>query len=85
MKLLIKRGRLIDPVGGIGGVMDLLIEDGRIASLGSNLGNEADKILDAEGLVVCAGLVDMHVHLRDPGLSIRKIFSPVRWLPLGAV
>lgn len=72
MKLLIKRGRLIDPVGGIGGVMDLLIEDGHIASLGSDLGNAADEILDAQGLVVCAGLVDMHVHLRDPGLEYKE-------------
>ncbi len=72
MKLLIKRGRLVDPVGGIGGIMDLLIQDGKIAGLGSNLGSEADEIIDAEGKVVCAGLVDMHVHLRDPGFEYKE-------------
>ena len=49
MKMLIKRGRLVDPVGGIGGIMDLLIENGKIAGLGSDLGNEADQIIDADG------------------------------------
>ena len=72
MKLLIKRGRLVDPVGGVGGVMDLLIENGKIAGLGSDLGAEADRVIDAAGRAVCAGLVDMHVHLRDPGLEYKE-------------
>ena len=72
MKLLIKRGRLVDPVGGIGGIMDLLIQNGKIAGLGSDLGSEADEIIDAHGMVVCAGLVDMHVHLRDPGFEYKE-------------
>ncbi len=72
MELLIKRGRLVDPVGGVGGVMDLLIRDGKIAGLGSDLGDQADKVLDAEGMVVCAGFVDMHVHLRDPGFEYKE-------------
>ena len=46
MKLLIKRGRLVDPVGGIGGTMDLLIENGKVAGLGSDLGSEADRIIE---------------------------------------
>lgn len=72
MELLIKRGRLVDPVGGVGGVMDLLIRDGKIAGLGSDLGDQADEVLDAEGMVVCAGFVDMHVHLRDPGFEYKE-------------
>ena len=72
MKLLIKCGRLVDPVGGIGGIMDLLIQNGKIAGLGSDLGSEADEIIDAKGMVVCAGLVDMHVHLRDPGFEYKE-------------
>jgi len=72
MELLIKRGRLVDPVGGVGGVMDLLIRNGKIAGLGSDLGDQAEKILDADGMVVCAGFVDMHVHLRDPGLEYKE-------------
>ena len=72
MKLLIRQGRFIDPVSGIGGVMDILVEDGRVAVLGSNLQEDGAQVLDARGLVVCAGLVDMHVHLRDPGLEYKE-------------
>ena len=72
MKLLIRQGRFIDPVSGIGGVMDILVEDGRVAVLGSNLQDDQAQVLDATGLVVCAGLVDMHVHLRDPGLEYKE-------------
>lgn len=72
MKLLIKQGRLIDPVGGIGGKMDILIEDGRIIVIGSELHDPYAQELDASGLVVCAGLIDMHVHLRDPGLTYKE-------------
>ena len=72
MKLLIKQGKLVDPVGGIGGVMDILVENGKVAIIGSQLREEADQILDAQGFVVCAGLVDMHVHLRDPGFEYKE-------------
>lgn len=72
MELLIKHGRLVDPVGGVGGMMDLLIRDGKIAGLGSDLGDRADEVLDAKGMVVCAGFVDMHVHLRDPGFEYKE-------------
>ncbi len=86
MELLIKHGRLVDPVGGVGGVMDLLIRDGKIAGLGSNLGDRADRILDAEGMAVCAGLVDMHVHLRDPGLEYKEdIFTGTQAAARGGV
>lgn len=72
MKFLIRQGKLVDPVGGIGGVMDILIEDGKVMVIGSHLREEADQVLDAQGLVVCAGLVDMHVHLRDPGFAYKE-------------
>ena len=72
MKLLIRQGRFVDPVSGIGGVMDILVEDGRVAVLGSNLQDDEAQVLDATGLVMCAGLVDMHVHLRDPGLEYKE-------------
>ena len=72
MKLLIKQGKLIDPVGGIGGIMDILIENGKIVVIGSHIDEQADRVLDAQGLVVCAGLVDMHVHLRDPGFTYKE-------------
>ncbi len=72
MKLLIRQGRLVDPVGGIGGVMDILVEDGKVAVIGSDLRDPAAREIDARGLTVSAGLVDMHVHLRDPGLTHKE-------------
>ncbi|MGM9607732.1 MAG: dihydroorotase [Oscillospiraceae bacterium] len=72
MKLLIKQGRLVDPVGGIGGVMDILIENGKVVVIGSNLQEPDAQVIDARGLVVSAGLVDMHVHLREPGFEYKE-------------
>nr|WP_305148475.1 dihydroorotase [Flavonifractor sp. DFI.6.63] len=72
VKLLIRQGRLVDPVGGIGGVMDILIEDGKVAVIGSNINEPGAKLIDASGMVVCAGLVDMHVHLREPGFEYKE-------------
>lgn len=72
MKLLIQQGRLVDPASGIGGVMDVLIEDGKVAVIGSDIRDSEAQVLDARGMVVCAGLVDMHVHLRDPGLEYKE-------------
>ena len=72
MKLLIRQGRLVDPVGGIGGIMDVLVEDGKVAVIGSNINEPDARVIDARGLTVCAGLVDMHVHLREPGFEYKE-------------
>jgi len=64
--LLIKGGRVIDPANGVDEISDVLIEDGRIAAIGKKAG-KAKTIIDAAGLIVCPGLIDMHVHLREPG------------------
>lgn len=72
MKLLIKQGRLVDPVGGIGGIMDILIENGKVSIIGSDLREPDAQVIDAQGLVVSAGLVDMHVHLREPGFEYKE-------------
>jgi len=64
--LLIKGGRVIDPANGIDEISDVLIEDGRIAAIGKKAG-KAKTTIDATGLIVCPGLIDMHVHLREPG------------------
>ncbi|MFM1996689.1 MAG: hypothetical protein RLZZ111_1076 [Planctomycetota bacterium] len=64
--LLIRGGRVIDPAQGIDRVDDLLVRDGRVAAIGRHDG-PADDTIDATGLVVAPGLVDMHVHLREPG------------------
>jgi len=64
--LLIKRGRLIDPANDRDQQCDLLVVDGRIAQVGINP-DPADRVIDASGLIVSPGLIDMHVHLREPG------------------
>lgn len=75
LKLLIQQGRLVDPVGGIGGVMDVLVENGKIAVIGSDLHDPEAAVINARGLVVCAGLVDMHVHLREPGFEHKETIA----------
>ena len=61
----IKGGRLIDPSQDIDQVADLWLSDGKVLPLGSH--GEADVVIDARGLIVCPGLIDVHVHLREPG------------------
>ena len=75
MKLLIRQGRLVDPVGGIGGVMDVLLDHGKVAMIGSDIREPDAQVIDASGLTVCAGLVDMHVHLREPGFEHKETIA----------
>ncbi len=75
MRLLIRRGRLVDPVSGIGGMMDILLEDGKVAVIGSDLSSSGAQVLDAAGLIVCAGLVDLHAHLMEPGFEYRETIA----------
>jgi dihydroorotase len=69
VKLLIKNGRIICPASGLDGVADLLIEDGRIAGTGQDLTAPGADVIDASGLVVAPGFIDIHVHLREPGFE----------------
>jgi dihydroorotase len=68
-KLLLKGGRVVDPANGRDGVFDVLIEGDRIARVGRDLQVDGDVTVVniPSGLVVCPGLIDMHVHLREPG------------------
>ena len=72
MKLLIKNGRLVHPVTGAVVLLDLLVEDGIVAMMDRGIDVEADQVIDATGLMVAPGLVDMHVHFRDPGLTYKE-------------
>lgn len=72
MKLLIKHGRFVDPVGGDGGIADILIENGKVTVIGNDLEEPGAQVIDARNLVVCAGLIDMHVHLREPGFEYKE-------------
>ncbi len=67
MKILIKNGRVIDPAHHINDVRDILVENSRIAKIDKDITIKADTVIDASSKIVMPGLVDMHVHLREPG------------------
>ncbi|NPD32635.1 dihydroorotase [Berryella wangjianweii] len=67
MASLLKNARLIDPQVGLDEVCDLLIDEGRIAAVGAGLAAEGAEVRDLAGKIVVPGLVDIHVHLREPG------------------
>lgn len=79
--LAICNGRLIDPAAGVDAARDVLVKDGRVAEIAGpgklKLSNGAAgaQILDATGLVVAPGLVDMHVHLREPGQGYKETIA----------
>jgi dihydroorotase len=66
--ILIRGGRVIDPARGADGVADVYLQDGKVAGVGRSLGSPDDALtIDASGKVVSPGLIDLHVHLREPG------------------
>ncbi|AOY74868.1 dihydroorotase [Clostridium formicaceticum] len=72
MSLLIKNGRVIDPISNIDEVKDVLIKDHRIAAVAKNIEVAAEKVIDAKGCWVVPGLIDVHVHLREPGFEYKE-------------
>lgn len=72
MKLLLKSGRIVNPAVGFDEIGDILIDNGIIAKIGANIEDADAKVIDVQGLVVAPGLVDMHVHLREPGLEAKE-------------
>ena len=74
-QLLIRNGRILDPGRGVDLVGDVLIVDGRIAAVGPGLASEGGESIDASGLVVCPGFVDIHCHLRDPGFEYKETIA----------
>ena len=67
MKILIKNGRVIDPANKLDGISDILVENSQITRVEKDIRSNADTTIDATGKIVMPGLVDMHVHLREPG------------------
>jgi dihydroorotase len=68
MKRLLRARRVVDPVTGIDGPRDVLIDGDRIERVGIDLSADGAEVLEiADGLIVCPGFIDMHVHLREPG------------------
>lgn len=79
MSLIIKNGRIMDPVTGTNETADITIADGRILKIGSAADTPADRVIDAEGMIVAPGLMDAHVHFRDPGQTYKEdIFTGCR-------
>ncbi len=73
--LAVRGGRVIDPVNGLDAVADVLVADGRVAAVGSGAGKDASQTIDATGLVVCPGFVDIHTHLREPGFEHKETIA----------
>jgi dihydroorotase len=73
MNLVIRNGRVIDPANHVDGVADVLIEGGLVRRVGPRLDAPAGTpVVDATGKVVCPGLIDVHVHLREPGFEYKE-------------
>ena len=86
MRLLLRSVRLIDPSQEVEETCDLLLEDGKVARRGLHLSAEGAEVIDGTGLVAAPGLVDMHVHLRDPGLTYKEdLYSGCRAAAAGGV
>ena len=72
MKILIKNGRVIDPASGIDAVMDVLVDGSIVAEIAENISAPGAECVDAAGLVVAPGFIDMHTHLREPGFEHKE-------------
>lgn len=74
MKILIKKGRVIDPKNGRDEILDIFINGGIIEKIDKNIHKKDDNVyvIDASGLIVAPGLIDMHVHLREPGYEYKE-------------
>ena len=67
-KLLLRGGRVLDPSQDLDGARDVLLVDGTVASVAESVDAPEDaKVIDCSGLLVTPGLIDVHVHLREPG------------------
>src|SRR3954465_8130431 len=76
MKLLLKGGRVVDPSQGRDGEFDVLVEDGRIARIGKGLPADGADVFEVKrGWIVAPGLIDIHVHLREPGQEHKETIA----------
>ena len=72
MKILIKKGRILNPATNMDEIADLMIVDNKVAAIEKEIDEAADKVIDAAGKFVMPGFIDLHVHFRDPGLTHKE-------------
>lgn len=70
--MIIKHGLVMDPASGLSEHMDILVKDGKIVKIAPEITDDAEEILEARGLIVGPGLLDTHVHFRDPGFTYKE-------------
>lgn len=70
--MIIKHGLVMDPASGLSEHMDILVKDGKIVKIAPEITDNTEEILEAEGLIVGPGLLDTHVHFRDPGFTYKE-------------
>ena len=77
MNILIKNGHIIDPANKVDEKLDILISDGKIEKLGKtgSVSSPDAQVIDAAGKLVVPGLIDMHVHLREPGFEYKETIA----------
>ena len=75
MTTLVRGGRVVDPSTGLDGVFDILISGGKIARIGAKVDVIPEQTIDVTGLIVVPGLIDMHVHLREPGYEAKETIA----------
>ncbi len=73
--ILIQNGHVVDPANQVDGPADVFIQDGKIQKVGKGLKVKADQVIDAKGKIVTPGLVDIHVHLREPGFEYKETIA----------
>ena len=67
MSILIRQGHVVDPAQAIDAVKDILIVNGKVENIQDSISAKTEQVIDAKGLMILPGLVDMHAHLREPG------------------
>lgn len=72
MGIVIKNGHVLDPESGRDGIYDILVEEDKIVKVQENMNPEGHEVVEANGCYVLPGFIDLHVHLRDPGLEYKE-------------
>ncbi|HEY5040359.1 MAG TPA: amidohydrolase family protein [bacterium] len=73
--ILIQGGHVIDPANQLDGEADVFLKDGKVEKVGKGLKVKADQVIDAKGKIVTPGLIDIHVHFREPGFEYKETIA----------